>query len=255
MLLRGNVALVTGAASGLGAACARLFGEAGASVLVVDRDEKNGAALAAAIGERALFCAADVASGADLERAVEAARQRWGGLHVAVHCAGIVHAARVLGKSGPADLEAFRRVIEVNLIGTFNVARVAAAVMAANPPAEDGERGVIITTASVAAFDGQIGQAAYAASKGGVAAMTLPLARDLARHGIRVVSIAPGVFETPMMASLPENVRASLAALVPFPSRLGKPEEFAALARHVIENRMLNGEVIRLDGALRMPPS
>ena len=196
----------------------------------------------------------DVTSEADVRKAVAAARERFGGLHGAVNAAGIGTAEKVLGKAGPHPLEAFERTIRINLVGTFNVIRLAAEAMAAGAPAESGERGVIVNTASVAAFDGQIGQAAYSASKGGIVSMTLPIARELARSGIRVVTIAPGIFDTPLLAGLPEAARLSLGQQVPFPSRLGRPDEYAALVRHIVENEMLNGEVIRLDGALRMAP-
>lgn len=253
MDIKNNVFLVTGGGSGLGAASAKMLVEAGASVVLADVNAETGEATAAELGHCARFVAADVTDEAAVQRAVDAAAQM-GPLRGVVHCAGIVLARRALGRSGPHNLESFARVIQINLIGTFNVARLAAAQMARNQPLADGERGVIVTTASVAAFDGQIGQAAYAASKGGVAALTLPLARDLARDGIRVVAIAPGIFDTPMMASLPEAARESLGQQVPFPSRLGRPREYAQLARHIIENVMLNGEVIRLDGAIRMGP-
>ena len=196
----------------------------------------------------------DVTSEADVRKAVAAARERFGGLHGAVNAAGIGTAEKVLGKAGPHPLEAFERTIRINLVGTFNVIRLAAEAIAAGAPAESGERGVIVNTASVAAFDGQIGQAAYSASKGGIVGMTLPIARELARSGIRVVTIAPGIFDTPLLAGLPEAARLSLGQQVPFPSRLGRPDEYAALVRHIVENEMLNGEVIRLDGALRMAP-
>jgi NAD(P)-dependent dehydrogenase (short-subunit alcohol dehydrogenase family) len=246
--------LVTGGGSGLGAATARRLAAAGAKLLVVDRDAKSGAAVADEIGETARFVEADVTDTRSIQTAVDAAIETFGGLQGVVHCAGIVAAARTFGKEGPHDLELFAKVVNVNLVGTFNVVRLAAAAVAKSAPEADGERGVIVLTSSIAAYDGQIGQAAYAASKGGVASMTLPLARDLARHGIRVVTIAPGIFDTPMMAGMNDEIRHSLAAEVPFPKRLGHPDEFAALAQHILENSMLNGEVIRLDGAVRMPP-
>jgi NAD(P)-dependent dehydrogenase (short-subunit alcohol dehydrogenase family) len=246
--------IVTGAASGLGAATALLLAESGARVLVVDRDVERGEALTATIGSAAAFCQADVTSEADAARAVETARERFGGLRGLVNCAGIAVSERVLGREGVHDLETFMTVLRVNLAGTFNMTRLAAAAMAEGAPDEGGERGVVVCTASVAAFDGQIGQAAYSASKGGVAAMTLPLAREFARHGIRVVAIAPGIFDTPMLAALPQRARESLSASVPFPARLGRPDEYAALVRHIAENTMINGETIRLDGALRMAP-
>lgn len=252
MNLRDRAFLITGGASGLGAAVARRLMASGARVMIADRAPAAGQALATELGGGARFVETDVADEASVERAVREVQLNLGNLRGVVHCAGIVAAARVLGKNGPHELALFRRVVDVNLVGTFNVVRLAAAAIASCEPEEDGERGVVVTTASAAAFDGQIGQSAYAASKGGVAAMTLPLARDLARHGIRVVAIAPGIFDTPMMAGMPTDVRRSLASQVPFPPRLGDPDEFASLVEHIIANRMLNGEVIRLDGALRM---
>ncbi|MGH9721954.1 MAG: 3-hydroxyacyl-CoA dehydrogenase [Bryobacteraceae bacterium] len=254
MNISGKVALVTGGASGLGAASVRMIAEAGGRVVILDINESAGQALAGVIGASARFARADVADPDQVQAAVRTAVDSFGALHIAVNCAGLADSQRIIGKDGPAPLEWFTRTIRVNLIGTFNVSRLAAAAIASNPPGEDGERGVIINTASVAAFEGQIGQVAYSASKGGIAGMTLPMARDLARHGIRVVSIAPGIFDTPLLAGLPEKARQSLSEAVPFPQRLGNPAEYAALARHIIENRMLNGEVIRLDGALRMAP-
>jgi NAD(P)-dependent dehydrogenase (short-subunit alcohol dehydrogenase family) len=248
------VALVTGGASGLGEATARAFADGGARVVILDRPGSAGEQVAAALGAGTLFTAADVTSESEVAAAVARALERFGALHVAVNCAGVGAAMRTVTREGPMPLEVFRKVVEVNLVGTFNVIRLAAAAMARNAPDAEGERGVVINTASAAAFDGQIGQAAYSASKGGVVGMTLPVARDLASLGIRVVTIAPGTFDTPMLAMLPEPQRQALAAQIPFPSRLGRPREFAALARHVIENSMLNGETIRLDGALRMPP-
>lgn len=242
-------AIVTGGASGLGAATAQHFRDRGAQVTILDR-EATGADFADQIG--AHFARTDVTDEASVAAAIALAVDRMGGIDVCVNCAGIVIGEKTLGREGPHRLDGFRRTIEVNLIGSFNVLRLAAAEMARNGRAEDN--GVIVNTASIAAFDGQIGQAAYAASKGGVAALTLPAARELARHGIRVVTIAPGIFETPMMAGLPQEVQDSLGANVPFPSRLGRPAEFAAMVGHIIENQMLNGEVIRLDGALRMAP-
>jgi NAD(P)-dependent dehydrogenase (short-subunit alcohol dehydrogenase family) len=228
--------------------------EAGGSVVVADVDAERGRQVADGLGERARFVATDVTDEDATRAAVAAAMELGGGLHVAVSCAGIAPAERVLGRQGPHSLARFVAAIQVNLVGTFNVTRLAAEAMAGNEPLADGERGVIVHTASVAAFDGQIGQAAYAASKAGVAGMTLPIARELARLGIRVMAVAPGIFDTPMLAGLPEQVRASLGAQVPFPSRLGRPEEYAALVRHIVENPMLNGETIRLDGAIRMAP-
>lgn len=247
--------LVTGGGSGLGAACAREFATAGANIILADINAETGEALAAELGEQVAFAKTDVTDEESVKAALSLARERFGGLHVAINCAGVAIAERVVGKTGPHSLASFSKVISVNLIGTFNVARLAAALIAEGQPNESGERGVIINTASIAAFDGQVGQAAYSASKGGVAAMTLPLARDLARHGIRVVTIAPGIFDTPMLAGLPEPARASLGQQVPFPPRLGHPSEYAALAHHIVVNEMLNGEVVRLDGGLRMPPS
>jgi NAD(P)-dependent dehydrogenase (short-subunit alcohol dehydrogenase family) len=254
MQLDGRTVLVSGGASGLGAATAEMIVAAGGRVVIADISDSNGGALAQRLGSAAAFVRADVTSGDDVQRGVDAARERFGGLHGAVCAAGIGTAERVLGKEGVQPLEHFRRVIDVNLVGTFNVIRLAAAAMSTNAPAPDGERGVIVSTASVAAFDGQIGQAAYAASKGGIVALTLPLAREFARVGIRVMTIAPGTFDTPLLAGLPQAARESLAQQVPFPPRLGRPGEFAALVRHIFENEMLNGEVIRLDGAIRMAP-
>jgi len=254
MQVAGNTFLVSGGASGLGAACARLLAAAGGNVVLADLNKDNGAALAADLGARARFTLTDVTDEASVQAAVRVAVETFGGLHGSVQCAGIAIAERVLGRTGPHPLASFAKVIAVNLTGTFNVLRLAAEAMTRNPPTAGGERGVIVNTASVAAFEGQIGQAAYSASKGGVVALTLPAARDLARHGIRVMTIAPGTFDTPLLAGLAEPARQSLAQQVPFPSRLGRPEEFAALVRHIVENEMLNGEVIRLDGALRMGP-
>jgi NAD(P)-dependent dehydrogenase (short-subunit alcohol dehydrogenase family) len=252
--IEGRTVLVTGGGSGLGAATGRMVVDCGGSVVLADVDRKGGERVAAELGERARFVATDVTDEAGVRAAVAAAADG-GGLHVTVNCAGIAPAERVLGREGPHSLARFVAAIQVNLVGTFNVTRLAAEAMAANDPAgPDGERGVIVNTASVAAFDGQIGQAAYSASKAGVAGMTLPIARELARHGIRVLAVAPGIFDTPMLAAMPDQVRASLGAQVPFPSRLGRPEEYAALVRHIVENPMLNGEVIRLDGAIRMAP-
>ncbi|MBA5706368.1 SDR family NAD(P)-dependent oxidoreductase [Pseudomonas fulva] len=244
--------IVSGAASGLGAATAHMLIEAGASVMLVDLNGDAVQARARELGERARFSVADISDEAAAQAAVSATLAAFGSLHGLVNCAGIVGAERVLGKQGPHRLASFARVINVNLVGSFNLLRLCAEAMAEGEADDGGERGVIINTASVAAYDGQIGQCAYAASKGAVASLTLPAARELARYGIRVMTIAPGIFETPMMAGMTPEVRDSLAAGVPFPPRLGRPEEYAALARHIIENSMLNGEVIRLDGALRM---
>jgi len=254
MRLRDNTFLVTGGGSGLGAACAREFTGAGASVVLADINSETGEKLAAELGARARFAKTDVTDEQSVQQAITLAKEAFGGLRGVVNCAGVGIAARTLGKSGPHPLDPFIKVIQVNLIGTFNVIRLAAAAMAENQPDAEGERGVIVNTASVAAFDGQIGQAAYSASKGGVVGMTLPIARDLSNLGIRVCTIAPGIFDTPMLAALPEAARQSLGQQVPFPPRLGRPAEYAALARHIIENTMLNGEVIRLDGAIRMQP-
>jgi len=255
MNIQGKVAVVTGAGSGLGAATARRFAAERASVLLIDRNEAAAQEVAQEIGPAALAVAADVSDAQQMEAAVQKAVERFGAIHMLVSCAGIGTPQRVLTKEGaPSPLDTFAKVIQVNLIGTFNGIRLCAAAMNRNAPDENGERGVIINTASVAAFDGQVGQASYSASKGGIVGMTLPVARDLARHGIRVVTIAPGIFDTPMLAGLSEEFRASLGAQVPFPPRLGRPDEYAQLAQSIVENSMLNGEVIRLDGALRMAP-
>lgn len=254
MQLQGNTFLVSGGSSGLGAGCVRLLASAGANVVIADINRATGEALASQLGSRVRFAEVDVTNEAAVEQAVDLAVQTFGGLHGSIQCAGIVLAEKVHGKTGPNPLAHFARVIQINLIGTYNVLRMTTAAMMRNTPNAGGERGVVINTASVAAFDGQIGQAAYSASKGGVVGMTLPLAREFARHGIRVMTIAPGIFDTPLLAGLPDAARASLAEQVPFPSRLGQPAEYAALARHILENEMLNGEVIRLDGAMRMAP-
>jgi len=246
-------AVVTGGASGLGRATAGRLAASGGRVAILDRPASAGAEVAKSLAN-AVFTPADVTSADEVARALDTARDRMDGINVLVNCAGIGTAMKTFGKAGPAKLEEFTRVISVNLIGTFNCIRLAAAHMAQNAPGPDGERGVVINTASVAAFDGQIGQAAYSASKGGIVGMTLPIARDLAEQGIRVMTIAPGIFETPLLGTLPEPVRASLARQVPFPSRLGQPDEYAALACHIVTNVMLNGETIRLDGAIRMAP-
>ena len=254
MDLRTVNAVVTGGASGLGRATAERLVAAGGRVALLDRPASAGADVAKTLGPSALFTPGDVTSSDAVDAALRTAAERFGGLNVLVNCAGIGTAMKTVGKAGPAKLEEFTRVIQVNLIGTFNCIRLAAAIMAKHTPGPDGERGVVVNTASVAAFDGQIGQAAYSASKGGIVGMTLPVARDLAELGIRVVTIAPGIFDTPLLGTLPEPVRQSLAKQVPFPQRLGQPSEFAALACHIIENAMLNGETIRLDGAIRMAP-
>lgn len=254
MQIKNSVFLVTGGASGLGAATARMAAEAGAKVVLADMQAEAGETLAKSLGANARFLRADVASEADAKAAVGLALSAFEGLHVLVNCAGIAVAEKTIGKEGPHRLDSFARVIGVNLIGTFNMIRVAADAMAKAGPNAAGERGVIVNTASVAAFDGQIGQAAYSASKGGVVGMTLPIARDLARNGIRVCTIAPGIFETPMLMGLPKEAQDSLGKMVPFPPRLGRPAEYAQLVRSIVENEMLNGEVIRLDGAIRMAP-
>ncbi len=255
MQIEHKVVLVTGGASGLGEACVRLLNQTGAKVVIADLNKEAGTALASELGASALFIPTNIVEEEPVQAVVQAAVETFGALHVLINCAGIGVAERVLGRNGPGSLAFFTRVIQINLIGTYNVIRLAAAAMANNAPiTEDGGRGVIINTASVAAFDGQIGQAAYSASKGGIVAMTLPIARELARFGIRVVTIAPATFDTPMMGNLPEEARRSLGQQVPFPPRLGRPIEYAALAKHIIENDMLNGETIRLDGAIRMAP-
>ncbi|VVE01417.1 3-hydroxy-2-methylbutyryl-CoA dehydrogenase [Pandoraea eparura] len=254
MQIKDRVFLVTGASSGLGAATARMFVDAGAKVVLGDINAEAGAQQASALGDAARFVATDITREDDVQRLVDTAKSAFGRLNGVVNCAGLVMGERILGKQGPHRLDSFARIVNVNLIGTFNVLRIAATAIAEGDADAEGERGVIVNTASVAAFDGQIGQAAYAASKGGVAALTLPAARELARVGVRVVTIAPGIFETPMMAGMTPEVQAALGASVPFPPRLGRPSEYAALVRHIVENVMLNGEVIRLDGALRMAP-
>ena len=252
MDLKNKGVLVTGGASGLGAACVHLLSQAGAKVVIADLNGELGGALVKELGNAVIFVKTDVVDEESVEGAIDAAVTTFGNLSVAINCAGIGVAEKVLGKNGPSRLATFSTVIQVNLIGTFNVIRLAAAAMAENSPDAEGERGVIVNTASVAAFDGQIGQAAYSASKGGIVGMTLPIARELARYGIRVMTIAPGLFDTPLLAGLPEPARISLGQQVPFPPRLGRPAEYAALAKHIIENPMLNGEVIRLDGGIRM---
>ena len=254
MRIEGTAALVAGGASGLGEATARALHERGANVTIADLNAEKGEALASGLGERATFVQCDVSDEAQVAAAVGKAASVEGGLRISVCCAGIGWAERTASKRGPHQLQPFETVIRVNLIGTFNVLRFAAAAMNNNDPDGGGERGVCVNTASIAAFDGQIGQISYSASKGGIVGMTLPAARDLSSRGIRVVTIAPGTFDTPLLAALPQEARDELGKQIPFPSRLGQPDEFAALALHIAENAMLNGETIRLDGALRMPP-
>jgi NAD(P)-dependent dehydrogenase (short-subunit alcohol dehydrogenase family) len=250
----GNAFIVTGGASGLGAATARMLAAGGGRVVIADVKADEGAALAGELGAGARFVRTDVTDEASAKAAVAAAVDGFGGLHGLVNCAGVVYGEKVVGKEGPHALATFARVIGINLVGSFNLTRLAADAMAKGAPNDEGERGVIVYTASVAAFDGQIGQAAYAASKAGVVGMTLPIARELARSGIRVMTIAPGIFETPMMGAIPPDIAASLGKMVPFPPRLGRPAEFASLVREILGNPMLNGETIRLDGAIRMAP-
>jgi len=250
MQIEGQAAIVSGGASGLGRATARALAAAGVKVAILDINEPAAAEAVRETGGLAI--GVDVTADASVEAAFAAARERHGPARIAVNCAGIGTAGRIVGRDGPLPLDAFRRVIEVNLIGSFNVMRIAAAEMCALDPLADGERGIIVSTASAAAYEGQIGQAAYSASKGGIVALTLPAARELARYGVRVVAIAPGLFATPMLQGLPQTIRESLAASVPFPNRLGRPEEYADLVLHLCRNAMINGEVIRLDGALRM---
>jgi NAD(P)-dependent dehydrogenase (short-subunit alcohol dehydrogenase family) len=254
MQIGGSVFFVTGGASGLGGATARMLAGAGGKVVIADLKDSEGNALAKELGANAKFVRADVTDEASTKAAVDAAVAGFGAVHGLVNCAGVVYGEKTLGKEGPHKLASFARVININLVGTFNVVRLVADAMAKNTPNAEGERGVIVNTASVAAFDGQMGQAAYAASKAAVAGMTLPLARDLARNGIRVMTIAPGIFETPMAEQIPPDIAEALAKAVPFPPRLGRPAEFASLVRAIVENAMLNGEVIRLDGAIRMAP-
>ena len=254
MEIEGKSVIVTGGASGLGEATVRKLHSHGARVTIADVNSDRGKSLQADLQQGTAFIETDVRNATSVQQAIDQVMQQHGGLHILVNCAGIAIAEKILGKEGPHNLDRFADVIQVNLIGTFNTLRLAAAAMAGNQPDQEGERGVIINTASVAALEGQIGQAAYSASKGGVVALTLPAARELARQGIRVVTIAPGTFDTPLLSGLPEKARTSLGEQVPFPSRLGRPEEFASLVLHIAENVMLNGETIRLDGALRMGP-
>lgn len=252
MQIENSVFLVTGAGSGLGAATARMVVSAGGRVLIADVNRQGGEELAAELGVNACFAHTDVTDEASAQAAVDLAVARFGTVHCLVTCAGIAPAEKVVGRDGPHRLESFIKVVQVNLIGVFNMLRLAAVVMNGNEPNAEGERGVIINTASISAFEGQIGQAAYGASKGGVVGMTLPIARELCRSGIRVNTIAPGIMETPMVLGMPAEVQESLGKMVPFPPRLGKPSEFAALVRHIAENSYINGEVIRIDGAIRM---
>ncbi len=252
MQCKDQVFLVAGGGSGLGAATARLFAANGANIVIADINKAGGETTAAEIGSHARFIETDVTNDASVQAAVDLCLSAFGGIHGAVNCAGIAPGERVVGKAGPHSLANFARTININLVGTFNVIRLAAHAMSTQPANAAGERGVIINTSSAASFEGQIGQAAYAASKAGINGMTLPIARELAKFGIRVVTIAPGIFDTPMLAGMSDDVRASLGAQVPFPPRLGKPEEYAALAKHIVENEVLNGTVIRLDGAIRM---
>lgn len=254
MEIKNKTFLVTGGASGLGEATARALVAAGGRVVIADINQEAGESVRDSLGESAEFSPTDVSLADSVRAAIQTAKDSFGGLDGAVSCAGVGPPAKVLGKEGPHSLDLFERVVRINLIGTFNVLRLSAEAMAENDTDEGGERGVVVNTASVAAFEGQIGQVAYSASKGGVVGLTLPSARELARHGIRVVTLAPGIFDTPLLAGLPEKAKQSLGEQVPFPSRLGKPEEYAALVRHVVENPMINGEIIRLDGALRMAP-
>ncbi|GMW02728.1 MAG: 3-hydroxyacyl-CoA dehydrogenase [Candidatus Hydrogenedentota bacterium] len=254
MDIAGKTVFVTGGSSGLGAATVRMIADAGGRAIVADVNDEGGNALAQELGDAAVFVRTDVTDESSVQEAIQKAVAQFGPLHGAVNCAGVGMAMRTTSKSGPHDLEAFKTVININLIGTFNVARLAAAAITANVPLETGERGVIVNTASIAAFDGQIGQVAYASSKAGIVGMTLAMARDLATMGIRVVTIAPGLFDTPLMAMLPQDQKDALADTIPFPKRLGAAVEFAHMVRQVLENPYLNGETIRLDGALRMPP-
>lgn len=252
MQIKDTTAMVTGGASGLGEACVRCFAEQGANVVIMDMNAELGEALAKELGSKAIFVKTDVSDEASIQAAVDAAMNAFGAIHTVVNCAGIVIPAKLLSKGAPSPMASFTKTIEVNLLGTINVVRLAAAQMAKNTPNIDGERGAIINIASIAAFDGQIGQTSYSASKAAVVGMTLPMARELADIGIRVNTVAPGLFETPMMASMSEKVKAALVQMSPFPKRLGYPSEFAALIRHIVENPMMNGETIRLDAAVRM---
>ena len=252
MIVKNSVAVVTGGASGLGEACVRNLNKLGAKVAIFDFVAERGEKIAAELGKDVIFAHTDVADDAGVQVAIKKTIDAFGAIHIAINCAGGAAPMKVLSRKGPMPLAAFNRTIQINLVGTFNVIRLALEQMVKNEPQEDGEKGVIINTASVAAFDGQIGQADYSASKGGIVGMTLPIARECAEYGIRVMTIAPGLFNTPLLQGLPEAARESLGKMVPFPQRLGYPQEFAQLVQHIIENRMLNGEVIRLDGAIRM---
>jgi len=252
MDIKDIVVVVTGGASGLGEACVRALVNDGAKVSIFDFDEQRGKKVASDVGDDVIFCSTDITDEKSVQTAIDKTMESLGVIHVVINCAGVGIPAKVLGKDGPMSIKHFNQVVQINLMGTMNVIRLAAEKMVKNTPNEDGEKGVIINTASAAAFEGQIGQAAYSASKAGVVGMTLPIAREFADYGIRVVTIAPGLFKTPMLAGLPEDVRDSLGKMIPFPKRLGKPIEFAMLAQHIIENPMLNGGVIRLDGAIRM---
>ena len=254
MEIRNSTFIVTGGASGLGGATVEMIVAAGGNAIIADVSRAQGDALSVKLGKRARFVECDVTREDHVKAAVDAALKEFGGLHGLVNCAGIAVGEKTVGKDGPHSLASFAKVINVNLIGTFNMIRLAAEAMSKGQPNASGERGVIVNTASVAAFDGQIGQAAYSASKGGIVGMTLPIARDLSRSGIRVVTIAPGIFETPMLKGMPQEIQDALGKMVPFPPRLGRPDEFAALVGHIVQNEMLNGEVIRLDGGIRMQP-
>lgn len=254
MEIKGKTAVITGGVSGLGEATARLLHSQGANVVLLDVNKKKGDLLCQELGDRAAFAVTDVTDTHQVQAAMSMALEKFGGIHVAVNCAGIGTPAKVVGKDAPHELEHFVKVVQVNLVGSFDVLRWAAFHMTRNEPDQEGERGVIVNTSSIAAFEGQIGQVAYAASKAGIVGLTLPAARELARFGVRVVTIAPGTFDTPLLGALPEQVRISLGQQIPFPPRLGRPPEFAMLVQHIIQNPVLNGETIRLDGALRMPP-
>ncbi len=254
MKLKNSVAVITGGASGLGEAVVRRVVAKGGKAAIFDLDSENGELLSSELGSSAIFISTDVSSEDNVTSSIDKTVETYGAINICINCAGIAAASKVIGKKGAHDLDLFKKVIEVNLVGTFNIIRLVTEKMILNNPGEDEERGVIINTASVAAYEGQIGQAAYSASKSGIVGLTLPIARELAERGIRVVSIAPGIMETPMLLGMPDNVKDSLAKMVPFPKRLGLPDEFANLAEHIIENRFINGTTIRLDGAIRMQP-